>query len=358
MKTKLQSFETYRGIAALMIAAIHFNVNSPLSNHIFANGLFVHFFFTLSGFVMQLNYGEKIISFEKIYTFLKKRFFRLYPLHILFFLIFLLIEFSKYYLEYNYGLKANNPAFSENNTIAIFANLFLLQTFLDYNSFNDPSWSISAEYFTYIFFAVILFLIPKNNLFIISLLLGILILRLKSNTPFGISFTYWSLIDCIYCYYFGVISCKLYFKYFQSSYYKRFYQLFTIVFLFLSALSIAKLEGKNTILMPLIFGILLFFSANLKYENFLGKIVCNKFLVYIGTISYSIYMSHLFIFWAITQFMRFVLKVSTYIDIDGAVRLELSNFEANVVVVISYTITILTSHFLYHFFERKFYKPT
>ena len=85
MKTKLQSFETYRGIAALMIAAIHFNVNSPLSNHIFANGLFVHFFFTLSGFVMQLNYGEKIISFEKIYTFLKKRFFRLYPLHILFF---------------------------------------------------------------------------------------------------------------------------------------------------------------------------------------------------------------------------------------------------------------------------------
>ena len=60
--------------------------------------------------------------------------------------------------------------------------------------------------------------------------------------------------------------------------------------------SIAKLEGKYYF-DPLIFGILLFFSANLKYENFLGKVVCNKFLVYIGTISYSIYMSHLFIFY-------------------------------------------------------------
>ena len=60
MKTKLESFETYRGFAALMIAAIHFNVNSPLSNHILANGFFVHFFFTLSGFVMYLNYKDRI----------------------------------------------------------------------------------------------------------------------------------------------------------------------------------------------------------------------------------------------------------------------------------------------------------
>ena len=41
---KLQSFETFRGFAALMVAAIHFNVNSPLVTHPLASGTFVHFF--------------------------------------------------------------------------------------------------------------------------------------------------------------------------------------------------------------------------------------------------------------------------------------------------------------------------
>ena len=51
-----------------MIAAVHFNVNSPLSNHSLANGLFVHFFFTLSGFVMYLNYNkiEKLEGWGKL----------------------------------------------------------------------------------------------------------------------------------------------------------------------------------------------------------------------------------------------------------------------------------------------------
>ena len=45
MKKKIYSLESYRGFAALMIAAIHFDLNSPLVNHHLANGYFVHFFF-------------------------------------------------------------------------------------------------------------------------------------------------------------------------------------------------------------------------------------------------------------------------------------------------------------------------
>ena len=43
-KKKFLSLETFRGFAALMIAAIHFDVNSPIVNHNLANGYFVHFF--------------------------------------------------------------------------------------------------------------------------------------------------------------------------------------------------------------------------------------------------------------------------------------------------------------------------
>ena len=37
-----------------MIAAIHFDLNSPLVNHQLASGHFVQFFFTLSGFVINI----------------------------------------------------------------------------------------------------------------------------------------------------------------------------------------------------------------------------------------------------------------------------------------------------------------
>ena len=72
MKDKLTALETYRGFAAIMIAAVHFNVNWSLFNNSIVNGHYVQLFFTLSGFVMYLNYNEKITNF----TLLKKFIFR------------------------------------------------------------------------------------------------------------------------------------------------------------------------------------------------------------------------------------------------------------------------------------------
>ena len=74
MKKKFLSLETYRAFAALMIAAIHFDVNSPLVNHSFASGYFVHFFFCLSGFVIYFNYKDKIQNLKILNYLLKKDF--------------------------------------------------------------------------------------------------------------------------------------------------------------------------------------------------------------------------------------------------------------------------------------------
>ena len=231
MKNKLQSFETYRGFAALMIAAIHFNVNSPLSNHALANGLFVHFFFTLSGFVMYLNYYNKFIDANSVKIFLKKRFLRLYPLHFLFLVIFLIIELSKYLIEIKYGVVANNSAFSVNNLKTFLGNVFLIQTFFDVNTYNTPSWSISAEYYTYMLFALILFFLNKNNLIILISLLFILVFRINSDISLGIENTYLSFLDCIYCFFIGVFSGKIYFKYSSHKLFKKIYTTLTFFFI-------------------------------------------------------------------------------------------------------------------------------
>ena len=357
MKNKLESFETYRGFAALMIAAIHFKVNSPLVNHVFANGFFVHFFFTLSGFVIYLNYRDRISSFKSMIFFLKKRFLRLYPLHALFLIIFLSIEISKYFLEINYEIIANNKAFSINNYQSLIGNLFLIQTFFDYNSFNTPSWSISAEYYTYILFALVLMFFAKKTFVIILFLICVVIFRINSNVNFGINYTYYSFLDCIYCFFIGLLFCKLFFKHSNSNFYKMNYQIFCFVFLITSIVSMIFLKDEYQYLLPLIFGILLFFSAKLNKNDFMGKFICNKYLVYLGTISYSVYMCHLFVFWALTQIYRFVFNVNTTEDIEGVVRIDLNLLESNLMVIISYILTIFFSHILYKYFETKFYKP-
>lgn len=358
MKNKLQSFETYRGFAALMIAAVHFNVNSPLSNHSLANGLFVHFFFTLSGFVMYLNYHNKLVDFSSVKNFLKKRFFRLYPLHLLFLIIFLIIEVSKYFAQIKYGMVANNEAFSINNLKTFLGNIFLIQTFFDYNTFNTPSWSISAEYYTYMIFALVFFFMKKTNLLIFIFLVGILVFRINSEIGLGIEKTYLSFLDCVYCFFIGVFSCKIYFKYSNLEIFQRYYSIITLILLVVSGLLIINISGKFSFIIPLFFGLLLIFSANLKNENILGKIICNKFFVYLGSISYSIYMCHLFVFWSLTQFLRFVIKLETIVDDNGITKLDLSISEANIMVITSYTLTIILSHILYNYFEKRFYKPS
>ena len=62
------------------------------SNFIMNGGLVVDFFFVLSGFVISLNYLDKINTKNDLIKFQKKRFLRLYPLHILTLLIFVFID--------------------------------------------------------------------------------------------------------------------------------------------------------------------------------------------------------------------------------------------------------------------------
>ena len=173
MNKKFLSLETFRGIAALMIAALHFDVNSPLVNHSLANGFFVHFFFTLSGFVIYHNYKDKIQNFNLLKKFIIKRFWRLYPLHLFFLIIFSSIELLKYFLSINYDFAFNREPFLLNNFSNFFLHLFFLQHYADKYSFNGPAWSISVEILLYLLFAI-LFFVNKKYFFIIPIVFVIL----------------------------------------------------------------------------------------------------------------------------------------------------------------------------------------
>ncbi len=119
-------------------------------NVFFEGYLGVGFFFILSGFVLALNYQNKI---NKPHEFSLKNFYinrvaRIYPLHLLTFVIM---------LPYIFIENLWNPLIAS-------LNFFLLQSYIPikeyYFSINNPSWSISTEFFFYLifpFFVMMLF---------------------------------------------------------------------------------------------------------------------------------------------------------------------------------------------------------
>jgi peptidoglycan/LPS O-acetylase OafA/YrhL len=92
---KIRFLESIRGISALVVLLFHLkdSTNSLLiHNFLILNGkIFVDFFFILSGFVIAHSYSSKIYTFIDLLKFKFKRFLRLYPLHILTLIIFVLI---------------------------------------------------------------------------------------------------------------------------------------------------------------------------------------------------------------------------------------------------------------------------
>lgn len=173
MNKRFLVLDSFRGIAAICVVIFHMHIVSSITELNFFRGsrLFVEFFFVLSGFVLAHTYGFKSVSFKK---FIISRTFRLYPLHLFMFIVFILLELSKL-IAYKYGFLSKpftgNKALSE-----IIPNLLFLQSWLPWFktfSWNFPSWSLSVEYYMYIIFFFTLF-IKSNFKYIIWFLFSLI----------------------------------------------------------------------------------------------------------------------------------------------------------------------------------------
>jgi peptidoglycan/LPS O-acetylase OafA/YrhL len=133
--------------------------------------LFVDLFFVISGFVITYVYGGKLSGAADYAEYMKRRFARLYPLHLITLLFYVAIAVAM-----TYGLvKPDNPA--KYDFQALIPNLLLIHGWgvVDHLTFNYPSWSISAEFFAYLAFPLVFWLIKRQS-FWTGLLLCSLIL--------------------------------------------------------------------------------------------------------------------------------------------------------------------------------------
>lgn len=140
----IASLQSWRFIFALMIFLHHFPVNGK--------GLFeaggscgVSFFLILSGFVMAAGYGEKILapSFS-LGTYMKKRWARIYPLHLLCLLAAILLSIK---------------SMTWQHLLMLVPNALLLQSWIPikevYFSGNAVSWCLSDLFFFYSMFPLL-----------------------------------------------------------------------------------------------------------------------------------------------------------------------------------------------------------
>lgn len=346
----LLPLETFRGVFALVIVLHHLKINTFIhtSNFIQNGGLVVDFFFVLSGFIIAYNYLGKINSTKEVILFQKKRFYRLYPLHLLTLILFIFIEVLKLLaIKYTTFEPTYRPFDSFSNYYSLVSNFFLLHGWYGW-SYNLPSWSISTEFYTYLIFALIVYkFINQNRIFYLLIFLSLVIFLLEHYGLESLeNFIYPT--RCIYSFFIGVLT-----YHFFSKYYKTVSYILPFIFLILSLIFISKSHNLamnyRYILAPLFFALTIFFTAKLKEDNIYYNILSNKFTVYLGSISYGIYMIHFGVIWFFRQISRFFFNISDYDNI-----LIFHKNMSLLLTIFILALVIFLSHISLHYFENKF----
>ena len=150
------ALDSMRGLLASTVVLFHLPSNGWLWSfrYIQHGYLAVTFFFVLSGFVIGTTYGDRLAKGFPLARFLGLRLGRIYPLHL--FMILLLIAYQVARLWLHIGAARDIPPFSDRLDPGLLPyNFLLLQKFAGVLSWNDPSWSIGVEWWTYVIFALI-----------------------------------------------------------------------------------------------------------------------------------------------------------------------------------------------------------
>jgi peptidoglycan/LPS O-acetylase OafA/YrhL len=355
-RTQISALTSLRGIAAVWVMLFHIDViifyrelgsliPHDVSGILTKGYLWVDFFFLLSGFIMSHVYGEifhqKFAHWQSIKTFLWVRLSRIYPLHL--FTLILLLPMALLFPIFS-------PKVADGSWTTFFAwsaiwdNLVLINAMDQHNylSWNIVSWSIGAEWWTYVAACFILpFVYQKKNfqmlltsIFAIAVL-GALV-YFKKNLD--ITFDYgW--LRCLAEFCLGTVIYQLYLKKSGIKWLSK--DIFFIVVLLL-IISIFHCKWNDLLIIPLFCGLLLAVGYN---ESRIKSLLAFRLFNYLGEISYSIYMMHgvfFMVFWFGLPYLKSEFGIMQMTI--GMKILYLFSFLG---------LTILSAHFTYRTVEVK-----
>lgn len=354
-KNKIDELESIRGIAALIVVMYHIPGWNGFLEHIpliRGGGIMVDLFFVLSGFVICSAYGHRLSNFKEVLQFQFLRFGRLYPIHLLFLVVALAIETLKYVLQVHFGIESHSkPPFVQNNLAAFIRELFLVKAFWPNETamaFNSPAWSISAEFYTYIFFALIVLWFRTFKTFIFALIAAISIYVLYAFNPEDYNF----MLRCLAGFFVGCLTAFAV----QSAKNNTYAVIGWLIPIAITGIvMIASFAHGYTGMALWIYpaSAVLIASIVLSPDNVFKRILSHAWLVWLGTLSYSLYMAHGAVLWGYQQAIRVIFH-RPELMIHQISTPQFSTFEAVALIAVFLVIALAVSQLAYQWVEKPF----
>jgi peptidoglycan/LPS O-acetylase OafA/YrhL len=298
--------------------------------------LFVDFFFVLSGFIISVNYLEKIKCFSDFKTYFLKRLIRLYPL--LFYTVsiyFLYLMAGEFFLQ---GLKEDHRPFSVYILQLLDSLLFLNSTPLlgISQGINPPSWSISAEIISYLFFGFGIMIFRKYIVLYSLFVILTCIYFMVSNNSYVFNNGDYGFVRGLLGFNFGVLT----FLFSQKRRIKS--SSFQLPLVILLLVAFFTVDLINVELLKLIFPIIF---ANLIYvflydNSFLNRILLTRSIQFLGKISYSLYLNH------------YLILMISYIIFFRILGIPIREPYSTLVLLSSIIVSIIYSYLSYLFIEK------
>jgi peptidoglycan/LPS O-acetylase OafA/YrhL len=291
------ALDSLRGTCAIFVTIYHFStISYSASIPFIRNGfLFVDFFFVLSGFVIASSYGDRLRGGFSIQRFMFLRLGRLYPLHFFVLCLYLPIALAGGYSWSSFWITT-----------------LLLQAFSDgqLGNWNPPSWSISAEVWTYLIFAFLCRFSGRLFCWLLSMPIFVAppILLLTSDRYLDVCYE-GALIRCLFGFSMGALAFIYWSGHKRSSVSPRIFTLMEMAAVTASLLIVSiAAAGPLSFLCPPVFVVTVLVFA---YEGgSISSVLKSTMLRTIGMLSYSIYMTHLFVQARLLNLIGFL---STYV---------------------------------------------
>lgn len=306
--TQLNGITALRGIAAIVIVFHHFTAFllpdighwvGAFTPFLPKGYLAVDLFFILSGFILFHVYRTSFsqqVTHTTYKRYLLARLARIYPLHLFVLGLFVGLELFEwyYYSQYIAGTAVEagiKEPFTHKQTLwSLVTNIFMVQSLHAWSYWNEPAWSISAEWIVYLF---IPFLIPlairlaKTWVIVgtVACYSALFALILRDGTLDFV--TVKSLVRCLAEAGIGMAAYRL----FISGVGQRYFVSSASIWVLAVAIFMALWFPVNHIVPILLFPLLILAVAWQGERSYLNGPV----LQWLGTVSYTIYITHWFI---------------------------------------------------------------
>ncbi len=365
MAPRFVALDSWRGIAACMVALYHLDAYShlhglPLLRHAW---LFVDLFFVLSGFVIAANYQQRLLEGYGGGRFLLLRLGRLYPLHVFMLGVFvacklLLLIPALAPISITSAAPFSTPHEAPGTIVA---NLLLVHSLhlYDFYTWNAQSWSVSAEFATYVVFVACLHGLRRHAWIAlpVAMIGGPLLIGALSERNLGTDYD-WGVLRCLYGFAVGVAVWNL-----HARWHARLGRWLSgnvaeccAIALMCAFVSVA---GKTPVSLaaPYVFGLLVLVFA---FETgAVSTLLRLRPLLLLGTLSYSIYMTHVFIMKRFLDAGRALDKhwqvdAFTQVEIDGQVVKLLGTrlWHGDLACLAYLAVIIAVSSFTYWWIEK------